>query len=365
MSLLLDIPDECFDPKPYYRTRAAAEAVLPEIRAHIKKTGEPHSWRHHTHSKPTRGARIVYIGQFDLPHSHQAPDRHAPCPCCSPRAPKYSRKGMIAWFPDEHVIRMIGPECFATLNPEGHWEAVEQFSREEADRRTISYLVNNLHLGVPAREVILRAVPTLEAIDHVHAALQQRMAEILHLDLWRYVSRGSLEVHVEGRRMKRNRGGVQEVETFLDIQVLHDFPGFRMFSPKTSRLASRIGGFAKRLSLIDFGDEVQERVRAMTREEQAKAARILAKGISSAAGIFEEADEIRRGFSSMSIANLKGWTRHKGCPVRLFVAGDESNFYIGLDEHHELRIELPPLFWRGFGELPKISTVTAWNEEVL
>jgi hypothetical protein len=122
MSLHLDIPDEFFDPKPFYRTRDAAQGVLREIKDHIKKTGEPHSWRHHTHSKPTTRARIVYIGEFDLPPSHQAPDRHAPCPCCSPRAPKFSRKGKIAWFPDEHVIRMIGPECFATLNPEGHWE---------------------------------------------------------------------------------------------------------------------------------------------------------------------------------------------------------------------------------------------------
>jgi hypothetical protein len=83
--------------------------------------------RYHTHSKPTKNARIVYIGRFDLPPSHQVPDRHAPCPCCSPRAPKYSREGKIAWFPDEHVVRMIGPDCFHTLNPEGHWEAVEVF----------------------------------------------------------------------------------------------------------------------------------------------------------------------------------------------------------------------------------------------
>jgi hypothetical protein len=122
-----DIPEDFFEPKPFYRTRTSAEAVLREIKDHIKTTGEPHTWRHHTHSKPTKNARIVYIGRFDLPPSHQAPDRHAPCPCCSPRAPKYSREGKIAWFPDEHVVRMIGPDCFHTLNPEGHWEAVEVF----------------------------------------------------------------------------------------------------------------------------------------------------------------------------------------------------------------------------------------------
>lgn len=363
MSLQLDIPDELFDPKPFYRTRDAAQAVLREIKDHIKATGEPHTWRHHTHSKPVNGSRIVYIGEFDLPDNHQAPDRHAPCPCCSPRAPKFSRKGKIAWFPDEHVIRMIGPECFQTLNPEGHWEAVEVFNREEAERRTIAYLVKNLHINVPARDVIQRALPILEAIDQVHTTLQRRINKVLRVDIWRHVSRGSLNVNVEGRRTKRTRGGAEEVESFLDVRQFAAFPGFPMFSPKASRLASRAAGCAKRLSLIDFGNEVQERVRAMTTEEQAKAARILSKGILAASEIFDEANVIRNGFGPMSIANLKGWTKHNGCPVSLFISGDDSNFYIGTDEQQELRIEIAPTFWRGFGELPKILTVANWNED--
>jgi hypothetical protein len=207
-----------------------------------------------------------------LPPSHHGVDRHAPCPCCSPKSPKFYKNGKIAWFPDEHVIRMIGPDCFQTLNPEGHWEAVEVFNREEAERRTIAYLVANLHLNVPTRDVIQRALPILEAVDHVHTVLQQRISEVLRLDIWRHVGRGTLSVNVEGRRMKRNRDGSQEVESFLDIQQLSEFPGYQMFSPRNSRLASRVGGFARRLSLIDFGNEVEERVRAMTTEEQAKAA---------------------------------------------------------------------------------------------
>jgi hypothetical protein len=363
MSLHFDIPDEFFDPKPYYRTRDSAEAVLREIKDHIKKTGEPHTWRHHTHSKPVKNSRIVYIGTFDLPASHQAPDRHAPCPCCSPRAPKYSRNGKIAWFPDEHVIRMIGPECFQTLNPEGHWEAVAQFDREEAERRTIDYLISNLHVAVDAREVAKNSYPTLEAIDHAHATLQNRLNEIVRVDLWRHVSRGTLSVTVAGRRMRRTRGGAEEVEEFLDVRQLSEFPGYQMFSPKTSRLASRMKGCVTRLGLVNFGDELQERVRSMTQEDRAKAARILSGGLAAVKNIFTEANEIRRGFSPMGVATLKGWTRHEGCPVRLHISGDEGNFYIGTHEHQAMRIELPQVFWKGFGELPKISTVAAWNED--
>jgi hypothetical protein len=126
---------------------------------------------------------------------------------------------------------------------------------------------------------------------------------------------------------------------------------------------SRMTGCAKRLGFVDFGEELQERVREMTDEDRAKAARILSKTLASAKNIFEEANEIRLGFSPMSVATLKGWTKHEGCPVKLFVDGEENSFYIGIEERQEVRIELPLAFWRDFGDLPKISTVTAWNED--
>jgi hypothetical protein len=123
------------------------------------------------------------------------------------------------------------------------------------------------------------------------------MHEIVRIDLWRHVGRGTLSVNVAGRRMRRTRSGAQEVEDFLDVRELSPFPGFQMFSPKTSRLASRMAGCAKRLGFVDFGEALQERVREMTDEDRAKAARILSNGLASANKIFEEANEIRSGFS--------------------------------------------------------------------
>ena len=36
---------------------------------------------------------------------------------------------------------------------------------------------------------------------------------------------------------------------------------------------------------------------------------------------------------------------------------------VGVNLCREVRIELPQAFWRDFGDLPKISTVAAWNED--
>lgn len=356
-----EISSEQVEAKPFYRNREAAESVVPEIKTHIKETGEPHTWRHHTHSKPVTGSRIVYIGQFDLPKSHQAPDRHAPCPCCSPRSPKYSRNGKIAWFPDEHVIRMLGPDCFKTLNPEGHWEAMAQFDREEAERRTIDYLLNNLHLVRGALDVGKTAVPTLDIIDQVHAKLSQRLQEVVRIDLWRHVMRGELNVSVRARRMRRHANGSETVEDFTDIQRLSQFPGFRMFSPKTSRLAGRMGGCLKRLGFVDFGDEAESRLREMTQPDRAKAAKLLSDGLSTMRNILDDAEKIRSGFDRVSVATLRGWTRHHGCPVSIFIDGDESSFYIGTDENQKVRIELPATFWVRFGQVPEVVTVKNWG----
>jgi uncharacterized protein (DUF885 family) len=256
---------------------------------------------------------------------------------------------------------MVGPDCFQTLNPDGHWEAVEVFNREEAARRTIDYLISNLHIAGDAVGVLENALPALQVIDAVHSRLQSRLNDIVRVDLWRHVGRGSLNVNVMSRRMRRTRAGAEEVEDFLDERQFAEFSGYKMFSPKTTHFASRSTSCATRLGFVDFGEELQERVRTMNDEERAKAARMLSKGLSTARSIFDEANAVRSGFSAMGIANLKGWTRHQGCPVHLYISGDDTSFYIGKDEHQALRIELPPIFWRDFGDIPNISTVAGWE----
>ena len=43
--------------------------------------------------------------------------------------------------------------------------------------------------------------------------------------------------------------------------------------------------------------------------------------------------------------------------------GGENSFYIGTEERQEVRIELSQAFWKEFGDLPKIATIAAWEED--
>src|SRR6478735_1866700 len=160
MSERLQLPAHVFTDKPKYATRPGRE-IIRKIKEFIEKTGEPHMWPGHSHSRPGRHDRIVYLDTFDLPQSHRGEanrDRWAPCPCCHLHFPKYFRAGMIAWFPDQKLIRILGPQCFRKLNPEGHAIAIDQYDREQRIRRDIAFLIQNLPLLPAAMAAIRRAI---------------------------------------------------------------------------------------------------------------------------------------------------------------------------------------------------------------
>src|SRR5690348_13308558 len=119
MSDELVIPASAFGVKAWF-TERPDKALVNEIQEYIQKYGTPHLWRGHTHTLPLAGGRVTFLGKYTLPKSHWATTRRAPCPCCTPRRPKYFRCGLIAWFMDENVIRCIGDKCYKKLDPEGY-----------------------------------------------------------------------------------------------------------------------------------------------------------------------------------------------------------------------------------------------------
>ena len=103
-------------------------------------------------------------------------DRWAPCPCCHLHYPKYYKNGMIAWFPDQGLIRMLGPQCFRKLNPEGHdFLALAQYRKEQRIRRDIAFLLGHLHLLPEAMRAVVRGIEIAQAVDLLRAALGTRI----------------------------------------------------------------------------------------------------------------------------------------------------------------------------------------------
>jgi len=103
--------------------------------------GKPHLWRGHTHTKPSVGSKPVYLDEFDLPLANLKAGHLAPCPCCWSNHPKYGLSGKIAWFPDEAIIRLLGPDCFAAMDQDAHAEALALMRQEKRRKQDIAYLL--------------------------------------------------------------------------------------------------------------------------------------------------------------------------------------------------------------------------------
>jgi hypothetical protein len=87
----------------------------------VAEHGESHTWSGHTHTRPEDGARVKYIARFELPEKYQRKKQFLVCPICRPNSRNFGRRdGYIAWFPDEWLIRLIGPDCFAEIDKQGH-----------------------------------------------------------------------------------------------------------------------------------------------------------------------------------------------------------------------------------------------------
>ena len=109
--------------------------LIDEWREHIRRTGEPDTFRYHCHSKPrTEDPPRIIADGFDVPERFRLSKRLAPCTLCSLHGPKYYR-GMLAWWPEEKALRAIGHECGVRYWGEAFVQAKRDFSeRQEGDR---------------------------------------------------------------------------------------------------------------------------------------------------------------------------------------------------------------------------------------
>ena len=187
-SAALFIPPECFVLKPWFDTRPS-HAVIKEIKDHILKTGKPHTWRGHTHTKPLATSPPVYLEEFDLPLRAISGGWFAPCPICTSRHPKYARNGKIAWFPEEKLIRLVGPQCFRSLNPDSHDQAESEFRAEQQRRKDTEFLLSKLpRLNEVVRQTAV-ALFVSKALDTFHGDLHSKLL-VTKLNFWPHVKNG-------------------------------------------------------------------------------------------------------------------------------------------------------------------------------
>lgn len=355
----LDVPTSAFEVKADYRERPP-RALVSVIKQFIEQTGAPHLWPGHTHTKPPKGSRVTFLTKYSLPATHRRRERWAPCPCCSPWHPKYFRQGLIAWFPEEGVIRCVGDKCYKSMDPEGYALAMEKLNAEIEAERTTDFLLTRLPKVPEYLHVLQFGMPALKAIDDMLNRLRALLDKTFAIDLWPHVSTGLLRYTVTRKELIQSRDGKEEERTFADFQDYGTINGYTAVAPGVSKFASRLGGRMHNLGVLDFGSELEARVLTMTETEMDRASKILSHCHKDCVHLCEQAEEARRFFAPVNVSTINGWSRQEGAALRIHLKLSEEGLYVARDaEQSHSFIRWPENFWSPIRKLEPLSRTQA------
>jgi hypothetical protein len=356
----LDIPAEAFRVKADYFDRPP-RALVAVIKEFIERFGTPHLWSGHTHAKPPKGCRVTFLAKYSLPKTHRRPrSRWAPCPCCSPHHPKYFKYGLIAWFPDEGVIRCVGDKCYKKMDPDGYELAMNQLNAEIEAERTANYLLARIPRIPEYLRVLNGNVPALAAIDDMLNRLNKMLTKTFNIDLWPEVNTGVLRYIVTRNEVQRSREGDLVDRTVSDFEDYGPVAGYVALKPSTSRFAKRVQQKMDNLDTINFGPDPLERIMAMTETEKQATVKILSWVHRETSRICQQAVEARSFFTPATLATINGWSEQDTVAYRVHFAMDAEGFHVARDanQNHSL-IRWPENFWKNIQELEPLSQPSA------
>lgn len=151
---------------------------VEDLLRHVREDGRPDLWRWHLNTSPPPGSRFEIVAEdVTIPESLRARVGMAPCPLCSPNRGKYYH-GMLAWFPDEHAVRVIGNECAKRIaGADSLRDARARKAEREADSRALSFLIDNLPSVRAALSGLESILPRARRIDVMTNDLRRSLKE--------------------------------------------------------------------------------------------------------------------------------------------------------------------------------------------
>lgn len=316
----LDIPDAVWEPKPDFMETPSVE-LIREIKAHIRDTGEPWTWRGHTHTKPPKGSRIYYAGEFDIPDKYTEAGRFSPCPCCSPNNRKFGN-GKIAWFPDEKVIRLIGPTCFKSLDAHMHAEAVADYEIRKQQTRDRDYILDRLDL-IPGWLADCDSLAEIaRGTDEFFPKLSNSLEAIGRGRFFENLRSGEMKVWEKVREPYVDKDGSLKSRS-KSVQVHYGtIDGHEALAPNRGSCVKVIeDAKAKLKSLGAFSPEYiaggAHTVKADIADQIAKAVKTLKRARDK---VGAEVRFLRRENTN----RLRNWGRHKGAPFQFDLVVDKG-----------------------------------------
>ncbi len=247
-SLWVDVPPSSLEVKAIFPDYPS-EDLIREIKDFCLKTGTPYLWRGHTHTKPPAdGKQPEYVDRIEISADARKKKEFSPCPCCTPHHRKFG-SGLIAWFEDECVIRLMGEDCFAKINAKAHEDAYRELLRRENERKILDRvlkIVDRLPKWISAADELLQIATQA---DKFFPVVENRIVKSQDVkNFWNEIRGGVLNVEEKVIRNTVGRDGYErgsdsidrdnDQESFDFVKVsLFPVEGFSAMSPTRSSIA--------------------------------------------------------------------------------------------------------------------------------
>jgi hypothetical protein len=351
--LHVEVPEWCKEPKPWFELEPTSE-IVREIRDWVAETGASHTWRGHTHTRLPEGeTRLKYVGRIELPEKFHR-KQYLVCPICRPSSANFGlRPGFIAWFPDERVIRLIGPDCYANIDKEGHADALKEFQERERRKSDIAFLVSQRDQHRLALKALNEARLVARAVD-VFGPDLRRALDRLNIDLWPNVRTGELQV-TETLPNPQRPGALMHVS-----RRFGSLAGYKLLDPAMKKLdpkfAPHIAFLEEALALSDeeWTDEIGK-LDTLPRRDVVKK---LGRALDAARNLREQVLNLRAFVSTENLATLRRWgsDETEGKPIAVYARRENSALKIGSWENRTNSVPIPTDLER---DIPSVAGLTA------
>ena len=246
----------------------------------------------------------------------------------------------MAWFPDERVIRLIGPDCLKNLDSEGHAEAMVALRVRQKRKSEIDYIVSQLPDLPNVVGAARTAIPIARGLDEFEAALKSRFGTTLRMRSWQIIGSGELRVRESRTEAYQNADGSSGERKVDAFRVYARIAGTEILNPRNNSISPRFVKALQRLDEAIATVATAGGADSLSAVDRTRIAKLVEREKRHAVDAIGDIQTRKAFLSPVTVATLRTWAAMPDAEMPCIVERSGSSFYVGTSAGR-LRIEIP------------------------